>query len=133
MGPDASAKVDFQRYLRRLDHDPLAGYDLDNPVPPGPNDNVVSEDLNVGEDYAIRVQELDARFKGRLTDNLKWRLNLWGQRKFGERQTNAVAHCFNINAPAPAGANGNNCHVRQSGSVHRLVDHGDPTGRGSRV
>jgi hypothetical protein len=110
-GPAVSARVDYQRYLRRLDHDPLTGYDLDNPVPPGPNDNVVSEDLDVGQDYAIRIQELDARFKGRLTDNLRWRLNLWGQRKFGERQTNATAHCFNNNAPAPAGANGNVCHV----------------------
>jgi hypothetical protein len=90
---------------------------LDNPVPPGPDDNVVSEDLDVGEDYAIRVQELDARFKGRLTDNLKWRLNLWGQRKFGERQTNATAHCFNINDPAPAGANGNTCHVVSQGQT----------------
>lgn len=110
-GPAVAANVDYQRYLRRLDHKPLTGYDLDNPVPPGPNDNVVSEDLDVGEDYAIRIQELDARFKGRLNDNLKWRLNLWGQRKFGERQTNATAHCFNINAPAPAGADGNTCHV----------------------
>ena len=114
-GPNVSAKVNYQRYPRQLDHDPLIGYDLDSLVPPGPDDNVVSEDLNVGQDYAIRVQEFDARFKGRLTDNLKWRLNLWGQRKFGERQTNAVAHCFNINAPAPAGAAGNTCHVVSQG------------------
>ena len=113
--PEVSAKVNYQRYIRQFEHDPLTGYDLDNPVPPGPDDNVVSEDLNVGQDYAIRVQEFDARFKGQLTDNLKWRLNLWGQRKFGERQTNAVAHCFNINAPAPAGANGNTCHVVSQG------------------
>jgi hypothetical protein len=109
--PGWSAKVDFQRYLRRWDHDPLAGYDRNNPVPPGPNDNVISEDLNVGEDYAIRVQELDTSFQGRMSDSLKWRLNVWSQRKFGERQSNATAHCFNINAPAPAGANGNVCHV----------------------
>lgn len=110
-GPSLSARLDFQRYLRRWDHDPLTGYDRDNPVPPGPDDNVVSEDLNVGEDYAIRVQELDTKFQGRLADNLKWRLNVWSMRKFGERQSNATAHCFNINAPAPAGANGNVCHV----------------------
>jgi hypothetical protein len=116
-GPAVSAKVDYQRYRRRLDHDPLTGYDLDNPVPPGPNDNVVSEDLDVGQDYAFRIQELDARFKGRLSDNLKWQLNLWGQRKFGERQTNATAHCFNINDPAPAGANGNVCHVVSQGQT----------------
>lgn len=105
-GPHLTADVQFQRYLRRWDHDPLTGYDLTNPVPPTANDNVVSEDLNVGEDYAIRVQELDARFKGRLTDHVKWRVNVWGQRKFGERQANAVAHCFSV-----GGAAGNTCHI----------------------
>lgn len=105
-GENISAKVDYQRYLRHLDHDPLTGYDLANPAPPGADDNVVSEDLNVGKDYAIRIQELDARLKGRLTDNLKWKLNLWGQRKFGDRQTNAVAHCYQL-----GGAAGNTCHI----------------------
>jgi hypothetical protein len=81
-------------------------------VPPAtPEGDVIVDDLNVGEDYAIRVQELDARYQGRLTDNVKWRLNLWGQRKFGERQSNATAHCFNVLADAPAGATGNVCHV----------------------
>lgn len=112
-GPEGSGKFDFQRYFRRLDHDPLAGLDLaPGQVPPaGPEGNVIVEDLNVGEDYAIRVEELDARYQGRLMDNVKWRLNLWGQRKFGERQSNATAHCFNVLANAPAGATGNVCHV----------------------
>jgi hypothetical protein len=124
-GPDLTAKVKYNRFLRRWDHDPLYGlaqsptplYGM-NP-PPGPNDNVVVQDLNVGEDYAIRVEMLDARFQGNLSENVKWRLNLWGQRKFGERQANATAHCFNVldvpgNGPGqniPAGANGNVCHV----------------------
>jgi hypothetical protein len=112
-GPRGSGRLDFQRYFRRLDHDPLAGLDLaPGEVPPAePEGNVIVEDLNVGEDYAIRVEELDARYQGRLTDNVKWRLNLWGQRKFGERQVNATAHCFNALANAPAGATGNVCHV----------------------
>lgn len=120
--PEVAAKVRYQRYFRQLDHDPVVGYDLSNPVPPAPDDNVVSEDLNVGQDYAFRVQQFDAKFKGQLTDNLKWRLNMWGQRKFGQRQVNAVAHCFNINDPAPAGANGNTCHlVSQGQSVDWLT------------
>jgi hypothetical protein len=112
-GPHGSGRLDFQRYLRRLDHDPLAGLAIDPGVvpPAGPEGNVIVQDLNVGEDYAIRVEELDARFQGRVTDNVKWRLNLWGQRKFGERQVNATAHCFNNVADAPAGATGNVCHV----------------------
>jgi hypothetical protein len=78
---------------------------------PGAIGNVRTQDLNVGDDYAIRVQELDVRFQGRLTDNVKWKLNLWGMKKFGERQATATAHCFNTNIPNAAGANSNTCHV----------------------
>jgi hypothetical protein len=111
-GPLLTADIAFQRFLRRWDHDPLTGLDLapGQAPPPGDTGNVISDDLNVGEDYAIRVQELDARFHGNLTNNIKWRLNVWGLRKFGERQSTAMAHCFNMNAPAPAGATGNVCH-----------------------
>lgn len=116
-GKNETADVRYQRYLRRLDHDPLAGYDLNSGIPPTADDNVVTEDLNVGDDYAMRIQELDARFKGRLTNNLKWRLNLWAQRKFGERQTNAVAHCFFV-----GGAAGNTCHLQsQSQTIDWLT------------
>lgn len=126
-GPNVSANVDFQRYLRRLDHDQLTGYDLGNPAPPGANDKVVSEDLNVGENYAIRVQEVKAGFKGQLTKNVKAGLNFWSLRKSGERQANAVAHCYNINAPAAAGANGNKCHVlSQSQSINWLTMEAEP-------
>jgi hypothetical protein len=112
-GPGLTGKFDFQRYLRRWEHDPLNGLDLapGQVPPPGPEGNVIVDDLNLGEDYAIRVQEFDAKFQGRLMDNVKWRLNFWSQRKFGERQANASAHCFNVLAPAPAGATGNVCHV----------------------
>jgi hypothetical protein len=111
-GPGLSARLRYDRFFRRVDHDALQGFPRPTfPAVPGPAQNVIVEDLNVGEDYAIRVQQLDARFQGNLSDNVKWRLNLWGLRKFGERQQNATAHCFNVNAPAPAGATGNVCHV----------------------
>jgi hypothetical protein len=105
-GPRGSAKVNFQRFPHRVDHDPLAGAPRSGPL--GPNDNVVVEDLNVGEDYAIRVQQLDARFQGHLTENIKVRLNVWEQRKFGERMANATAHCFDVD---PGPATNNVCHV----------------------
>jgi hypothetical protein len=105
-GPGLSAKVRYERFLRRLDHDPLAGAPITGPL--GPSDNVVTQDLNVGEDYAIRVHQLDAKFQGKLTDNIKWRLNVWGMRKFGERQANAPAHCFDVD---PGPATNNVCHV----------------------
>ena len=81
-------------------------------MPPAtPDGNVITNDLNVGQDYAIRVEELDAKSHGKLMDNVTWRMNVWSQRKFGERQENATAHCFNFNSPAAAGATGNVCHV----------------------
>ncbi len=107
-GPNLGAKFKFERFLHRLDHDPLNGFDLNNGSP-GPQDKVVSDDVNVGQDYAIRVQQLDAQFHGKLTSNLKWKLNLWEMHKVGERQANAMAHCFNVNPPA--GTADYTCHV----------------------
>lgn len=107
-GPGLAVKFEYDRFLRRLDHLPLNGFDI-NSGTPGPSDNVVADDLNVGDDYAIRVQRLETRTKGRLTKNLKWKVDLWAMRKSGERQASAMAHCFNINPP-PAGAD-YTCHV----------------------
>ncbi len=111
-GPEGSAKIDFQRFIHRLDHNPVVGYVLapGEVPPPTPAGDVIADDLNVGEDYAIRVEELNSKFQGKITDNVKWRLNVWSQRKFGEAQANAMAHCFNVLADAPAGATGNVCH-----------------------
>ena len=63
-GPGGSGKLDFERYIRRLDHKPLTGLDLPpgNVPPPTPDGNVITNDLNVGQDYAIRVEELDAKY-----------------------------------------------------------------------
>lgn len=110
-GPGLTANVKYQRFFRQLDHDPLDGFDLNQGIPV-PSDNVVTRDLNAGDDYAIRVQQLDARFQGRINDNLKWRLNLWGMRKFGERQVNSVAHCFNATAAGQGADNVNRCHLQ---------------------
>lgn len=131
-GRGLSIDVEYDRYLRRLDHDPLDNFSNNlfpsqpvfdavdgNLTNPGSlNRSFMSQDLNVGEDYAIRVQEFEAAFKGRVTDNIKWRLNLWGMRKQGERQAMAQSHCFDgttvdtgtPTVPAvPAGARA--CHV----------------------
>lgn len=63
-GPGLTAKFKYQRFLRRLDHDPLYGFDLNTGTPVvGDTNNVVTRDLNVGDDYAIRVQQLDAHSK----------------------------------------------------------------------
>lgn len=70
-----------------------------------------------GQDYAIRVQEYKANFKGNLTENLKWRVNVFGIDKEGYRQANAFTHCSSSAAngsTAGSGALGNvgsQCHV----------------------
>jgi hypothetical protein len=116
-GPGMSSKVKYQRFLRRWDHDPLAAPDLLGTPAPLATDNIVSEDLNVGQDYAIRVQQLDARFQGPIGNNMKWRLNLWGMQKFGERQANSMGHCFDTNLASTPGGTAtplnpaNRCHV----------------------
>ncbi len=112
-GPRGSVKVDYQRFLRRLDHSPLSGFTNFQQQTPG-GDLVITEDLNTGEDYAIRVQELKVKFKGKLTKNINWRLNVWGMRKKGERQVNSFGHCFNH--PNDSDINGNpvggiSCHI----------------------
>ncbi|MEX2286632.1 MAG: hypothetical protein WD648_06045 [Planctomycetaceae bacterium] len=106
-GPKGSVKVEYDRFMHRLDHDPLQGTPQSGPITPA--DNVITDDLNVGQDYAIRVQELKASAKGQLFDNVEWRLNVWGMKKTGERQANATAHCFDLD-PA-AGSQQNKCHV----------------------
>ncbi|MCA9061736.1 MAG: hypothetical protein KDA96_01675 [Planctomycetaceae bacterium] len=92
--------LEFDQYNRTLDHDPVF-------TSPG---NVVSDDIHVGQDYAIRVQELKATAKGKVTDNVSWKLNMWGLRRSGNRQATAVAHCFDISTVDPLQA-GNVCHV----------------------
>ena len=82
-GPGLSVDLEYDRYLHRQGHDPLGG-----PVrptvsrrrwasnPPLPNNTpgyvMYGQDLNVGQDYAIRVQELKTDFRGNLSENLKW-------------------------------------------------------------
>jgi hypothetical protein len=121
-GPRLTADVDYERFIHRSDHNPLGGLpDADGFPPPGgffnpplasgvPGYPMFGEDFNVGQEYAIRVQELKADFKGCITDNVKWRLNLWGMRKEGTRQAESTKHCFRATATST-----NTCHVVSNG------------------
>ena len=98
-GPRLAADFDLQRYLHRLDHDPLTNMgDMQS------GQETIREDLNVGEDYAIRVEDVRTSFEGRLNEHVKARLNFRSLRKFGDRQANAMQHCF-------CEIRQNNCHV----------------------
>ena len=66
----------------------------------------------------MRVQQLKANFKGHITNNINWGLNIWGFRKTGERQVTAMAHCFNVpngtdtdGNPVSGPVFGNSCHL----------------------
>ena len=104
-GPHLQADIDFQQFLHRLDHDPL-----DNMGVLESGEEIVREDLNAGEDYAIRVEELKTSFKGKLTKNIKMRVNFRVLHKQGQRQANAVQHCFG-GVPQQGPLPDNNCHV----------------------
>jgi hypothetical protein len=129
--PGLTAKVDYDRFLHRLDHDPLDNmgnprdtyFDPATKLLPKPNSadpKIIKEDINVGQDYAVRVQELKASFKTNISDNLKARLDVWGLQKEGARQVNAVGKCY-ANTAGNGVTNlppdhlqtfaGNKCHV----------------------
>ena len=75
-GPRLAADFDLQRYLHRLDHDPLTNMgDMQS------GQETIREDLNVGEDYAIRVEDVKTSFEGRLSEHVKARLNFRSLRK----------------------------------------------------
>jgi hypothetical protein len=98
-----SGDVNFEQFPHLLENSPLAGGSRQS------NSPVVIDNLNVGEDSAIRVQQLKLAFKGPLTKNIQWKIQFWMFRKYGERQVNSMAHCFNINLVG--GQPDNHCHV----------------------
>lgn len=109
-GPWLQADVDYQRYLHRLDHDPLTNMgELQS------GEEIVRQDLSVGEDFAVRVQDFKTSLKGKLGENLKLRLNVRAFRKQGQRQAKTVQHCFG-GIPQGFGLAGQNtCHVLGQG------------------
>jgi hypothetical protein len=97
------ADARFEEFPHRFPFEPIIG----GPVE-GAN-QVVEENLSVGEDYAVRVQQLNASFRGPLAKNLTWKVKVFAFHKFGDRQANSMAHCFNVNLVG--GPADNRCHV----------------------
>lgn len=127
-GPLGRISLDFQRWERNLDHYPLAnaadvsianpqlfitnGNMSNRPVTANPTP-VLFQDVNIGQDYAIRIEELKGEIAGNLTDNVKFRVQAFQLRKFGERQANAMARCYHppeFGTKAPLGGI-RACHV----------------------
>lgn len=103
-GPELTADVEYQHFYRRLVHDPLSNFSA-----PGSGDVLVAEDVNAGEDYAFRLQELKTNLHGKLTKRLKYRVDFRLLRKSGDRQAIGSQHCAGGNM---FGSNANaTCHV----------------------
>jgi hypothetical protein len=109
-GPQITADVNYDRFPHQLDTNSYAGFTTIPGVVNtggGSSDNYYSrDDLSSGQDYAIRVQEFKANFKGSLTDDLRWRVNVFGIEKEGVREADALAHCYdastsNATCPVP--------------------------------
>jgi hypothetical protein len=98
--PGVAADVQYQRYIDHIEPDRLLNFP--QPVPehahPGSDPanfgQYMAEDLNVGDDYAIRIQQLKAKFHGRLSEHAKWRLNVWHLRKSGTRQALGLSNSY---------------------------------------
>jgi hypothetical protein len=126
--PNVEIRADYEHFLRQLPHDTFPNMvDAFSPslapsTPPGDNSTdpqpFVKQDLNLGQDYAIRVQEFKSTFKYNVTDDLRLRLDVWGMQKEGFRQANAMSQCFpSTQDPLPPGhdafvwGNSPKCHV----------------------
>ncbi len=104
-GSHMQADVDYLRFEHQLDAHNYAGWNYNGNNTVGPSNTTTSaqdrtsivvfsrDNPNPGRDYAIRVQEFKANFKGNLTENLKWRVNVFGIDKEGDRQVNSFTHC----------------------------------------
>ncbi|MGO9113460.1 MAG: hypothetical protein ACLP9L_29870 [Thermoguttaceae bacterium] len=133
-GPHLEADLDWEQFQHQLDAHDFAGWNFDGNntagpagpyvAPPGHGQNQTNaiiftqNNLSPGQDFAISVQEFKANFHGNITDNLKWRVNVFGIDKEGDRQVSEFQHCsasaFN-GSKFPGGANTanltNQCHV----------------------
>ena len=106
-GPHVEADLYYEQFEHQLDAHTYAGFNYlgqnNTPGPSGPNQTGINGANNIvlftddnqapKQDFAIRVQEWKANFKGSLTDSLKWRLNVFGIDKEGYRQVNEFQHC----------------------------------------
>jgi hypothetical protein len=84
-GPLVSAKLDYEQFLHRLDSWNFDNFPAGVPAAPSTSRVLNHNTMNLGQDYAIRVQEFNAKFKGPLGENAKWRLNVFGINREGER------------------------------------------------
>ena len=98
-----TSDVDFEQFPHLLENSLPGGGSSQSGSP------VVSDNLSVGQESAVRIQQLKIALKGPLSQNIQWKFQFFMFRKYGDRQANAMAHCFNMNLAG--GQTSNQCHV----------------------
>jgi hypothetical protein len=115
-GPNSQGFVDFNRFPHAQEHQNFNNMAASALIPgtgPGSGQPVISQDLNKGENYVMRVDQFEAQYKHNLlglpNKDDSWltaRVNIWDQREFGDRQSNNTVHCFTAQAGQQR-----SCHV----------------------
>ncbi len=85
--PSYEANLRYERFIHRLVHDPLL-----NMPRPGSGAEIIAEDVDAGDDYAVRIQDIRTDVSGQLAENVKYDLDVWFRRKKGERQALGTHH-----------------------------------------
>lgn len=112
--PDHEINFDYQRFPHNLGHENLGEFPnfTSNSATVPLAAQFRRQDANPGEDYAIRVQELKANYKWKVSDGFKVRLDVWGMYKEGERDARAMMECYgHPDGLVPNGFVNRNCHV----------------------
>jgi hypothetical protein len=115
-GPNSQGSIDFNRFPHAQEHENFNNMKASALIPgtgPGSGQPVIAQDLNVGQNYAIRVDQFESKYKfnlaGRPGKDDSWvtgSINIWDQREFGDRQANNTVHCFTAQAGQQK-----SCHV----------------------
>jgi hypothetical protein len=117
-GPNSQGGFFFNRFPHAEEHQNFNNMAASALVPgkgPGSGQPIISQDLNLGEDYVIRVDQYEAKYKynvfGQPNKDNVWisaGINIWDQQEMGSRQANDTVHCFM--AKTGSGQQ-NSCHV----------------------
>ena len=117
-GQNSQGFIDFNRFIHAEEHEGFDNMNASAVIPgkgPGSGEPVIAQDLNKGENYAIRVNQYEAQYKYNLVGQpgkddfwIKAGINVWDQQEFGDVQANNTVHCFL--AKAMSGQQ-QSCHV----------------------
>jgi len=119
-GPKSQGFIDFNRFPHAEEHENFNNMNASAVIPgagPGSGQPVIAQDLNMGQDYVIRVDQFEAKYKynlvGQPNKDPSWiaaGINIWDQREFGDRQANNTVHCYTAQLSVTPGQQ-NSCHV----------------------